>query len=50
MKVIKNMDSMSNCINCVTRWAEVIIFIEGIEITLCSVCRKELMKEIIDKF
>lgn len=50
MEVIKNCDEMSACNNCLDRqtWAEVIINIGGLNVRLCSSCRKEMMKKLIE--
>lgn len=52
MKVIKNKDEMSACNNCLDRqiWAQAIIVVGGMSIKLCETCRKEMMKQLIDKF
>lgn len=52
MEVIENRDEMSTCNNCLNRkaWAEVVININGINVKLCSNCRKEMMKQLIDIF
>lgn len=51
MEVKKNKDEMSACNNCLDRqvWAETIIVVGGMSIKLCSSCRKEMMKQLIDK-
>lgn len=52
MKVVKNKDEMSACINCIDRqtWADVVIHINETNVKLCATCRKELMKQLIDQF
>lgn len=51
IKVDKNKDEMSACNSCLDRqvWAETIINVGGMAIKLCQNCRKELMKQIVDK-
>lgn len=51
MEVTKNHDEMSSCNSCNQQmWAEVIININGFKVRLCSSCRKEMMKQLIDIF
>lgn len=52
MEVIKNMDEMSACNNCLDRkiWAETIIVVGGMSIKLCESCRKELMIKLINTY
>lgn len=51
MEVRENKDEMSACNNCLDRatWAQVIINVGGTNFKLCERCKKEMMKQIIDK-
>ncbi|WP_273125770.1 hypothetical protein [Bacillus weihaiensis] len=51
MIVEKNNDEMSICNECLDRQmhAEIIIVIGGMNIKLCTYCRKDLMRQLIDK-
>jgi hypothetical protein len=51
MKTTEYKGEMSTCDNCFTRVTEVIINVGELRhFELCNQCRKELMKQLIDKF